>query len=299
MCAEIKKMVLGIDIGGTDTKFGVILEDSLLYQSKIPSNKESVEGILTEICEECKRIQKDYPFERIGIGVPGVVYDGLLTTINLPFDRTPIAEEIEKRLGLPVAVDNDANCAALGEAVCGKGKDYRNVIMVTLGTGVGGGVVVDGNILRGRGGAGELGHIIIQSVDGLPCNCGQFGCWEQYASASALVRQAEAAAKGKPDSLLGKLLKQEGSLNGLLIFKALEQGCPVAETVFDTYLNWLCVGLKSLKMIFDPEIILLAGGITKQGDVLLKPLMEKLGGCVLVEVAKLQNDAGVFGAAHL
>ena len=219
--------------------------------------------------------------------------------MNLPFNKIPIAKEMERRLGLSVAVDNDANCAALGEAICAKGKNYSNVILVTLGTGVGGGVVIDGKILRGSGGAGELGHMIIQSENGLPCNCGKFGCWEQYASVSALIRQGKAAAEENPDSVLGKILKKEGTLNGVQFFNALEKRCPVAEQVFDTYLNWLSIGLKSLKEIFDPEVILLAGGITRQGDALLKSLMKKLDGCVCVEIAKLQNDSGIFGAANL
>lgn len=293
------KVALGIDIGGTDVKFGVVSGGKICYKSKIPSNKESAEKILDEICAECECIMKEYPYEKIGVGAPGVIYNGLLTTDNLPICDMPFGEELEKRLGIPVKVDNDANCALLGEMLYGKGKLYRNMILVTLGTGIGGGIIDDGRIVRGRGGAGELGHIIIQPVNGEPCNCGHSGCWEQYASASALVRQAKTAAEKNPDSILGRFLKKEGALNGELFFNALEQGCVVAESVLDNYLNWFIVGLKSLKKIFDPEIILLAGGITKSGDIFLKPLLEKLNGYVKVEIAKLQNDAGVLGAASL
>ncbi len=182
---------LGIDVGGTDIKFAVIVDDEIVCKSKIPSNRESVEGILDEICAECKRLYQEHPYDRIGVGAPGVIYEGLLTTNNLPFKQTPIEKEIEKRTGLPVKADNDANCAALGEVLGGSGKQYNNALLVTLGTGVGGGgVIVDRKILRGRGGAGELGHMIIQAENGLPCTCGQNGCLEQYASARALVLKA-------------------------------------------------------------------------------------------------------------
>ena len=290
---------LGVDIGGTDVKFAVVADGNIVCKSKIPSNRESVEGILNEICAECKRLYEEHPYDSIGVGAPGVIYDGLLTTNNLPFHNTPIAAEMEKRTGLPVKADNDANCAALGEVLGGSGKEYSNAILITLGTGVGGGVIVDGNILRGRGGAGELGHMVIQSENGLPCTCGRSGCLEQYASAGALIRQATRAAEENPDSLLCKLYRNNGELNGFLFFEAVHANCPVAETVLDQYLNWLSIGIKNFQMIFDPEVILLAGGITKEGETFLKPLTEKLGEGINVKIATLQSDAGVYGAANL
>lgn len=290
---------LGIDIGGTEIKYAVIEGDKIVARKKTSTNLESVEALLDDIAAVCRELYEEHPYEKIGVGAPGVIYDGLLTTVNLPFKKTPIAKELKQRTGLPVSVDNDANCAALGEIVAGSGKDYNNAILVTLGTGIGGGVIVDRKILRGRGGAGELGHMIIQTENGLPCTCGQNGCWEQYGSVRAFVRQATRSAEENPDSLLGKLYQEKGELNGLLIFEAIHSGCPVAEAVFDTYLNWLCVGIRTLKMIFDPEVILLGGGITKEGDGFLNPLMEKLGDGICIKIAKLQNDAGVFGAASL
>lgn len=297
--ANKNKLTLGIDLGGTDVKFGVVSGEKMVYQSKISTNTESAMAILDEICDECKRIYQEYPYEKVGMGVPGVVRDGLLTTDNLPFLDVPVVEEMEKRLGLPVLVDNDANCAALGETLFGKGKGRKNTVLITIGTGIGGGVIIDGKLLRGRGGAGELGDMTIQAENGLPCNCGSFGCWEQYASTSALVRQAKLAAEERPESILGMLYADEEKQNGVTFFLALESGCTVAQKVYDTYLDWLCIGLKSLVKIFDPEVIFLGGGITGQGDVLLKPLMKKMGNCVPVEIAALQNNAGVFGAANL
>ena len=290
---------LGIDIGGTYIKFAVIDGDRMIYKSKIPSNQESAKTLLDEICDECQRIAKEHPYTAIGVGTPGLLYNGLLTTVNLPFNKTPIAKEIQKQTGLPVVVDNDANCAVLGEFLYGSAKKYNNVVLVTLGTGIGGGVIIERKLLRGTSGACELGHITIQAENGLVCTCGEAGCFEQYASVSALVRQATEACAQNPESLLTKLFKENGKLNGKLIFQALNENCPVAKSVFDRYLNWLCVGLRSLKKIFDPDIILLGGGIANEGDALLKPLQEKLGMDVNVKVATLQNDAGVFGAANL
>ena len=296
-CASVA--TLGIDVGGTDVKYAVIADGEIKVRKKCPTNRESVEKLLDEIAAVCRELAEVYPYEKIGVGVPGVVKNGLLTTNNLPFKDTPIAEELEKRTGFSVAVDNDANCAALGEVLYGSGKNYDNAVLVTLGTGIGGGVIVDRKILRGRGGAGELGHLVIEANDGLPCTCGQRGCWEQYGSVGAFTRQAIKAAEENPESFLAELYRREGCLNGKLIFEALEKKCPVAEAVFDTYLDWLSVGLFSLQMIFDPEVILLAGGITKVGDAFLTPLLDKLNGAVPVAIATLQDDAGVFGAASL
>ena len=290
---------LGIDVGGTDVKFAVIDNGKILCRSKIPSNRESVEGILQEICDECKRIACEYPYTKVGVGMPGVIYDGLLTTDNLPFKETPIVEELENRLGLSVSADNDANCAALGEVLYGSGKEYQNAVVLTLGTGIGGGVIINGAIMRGRGGAGELGHMVIQTENGLPCSCGCFGCFEQYASTRALVRQATEAAEEHPDSILGNIYKEQGKLNGKLFFEAIHKNCPVAEAVFDRYLTWLSIGIENLHKIFDPEVFLLAGGVTQVGENFLNPLMAKLGGNVNVKIATLQSDAGVFGAASL
>ncbi len=296
---KIITATLGIDVGGTDVKFAVIDNGEIVCRSKIPSNRESVEGILQEICDECKKIAELHPYGKVGVGVPGVIYDGLLSTDNLPFKDTPIVEEMEKRLGLQVTAENDANCAALGEVRYGGGKAYKNAVVLTLGTGVGGGVIVNGEIVRGRGGAGELGHMVIQAENGLLCACGRKGCLEQYASTRALVRQATEAAKENTDSILGSICKENGELNGKLFFEAIHKNCPVAEAVFDRYLDWLSIGIKNFQMIFDPEVFLLAGGVTKEGDNFLKPLLAKLDGKINVKIAELQSDAGVFGAASL
>lgn len=296
---ENKKVQLGVDLGGTDIKFGVVAGERILYKGKRPTPQTSAEDIMDAIAEECLRLKQAYSFESVGIGVPGWYIGEQLYTDNLPFNGTLFVTEMEKRLGMQVFSDNDANCAALGEVMVGNGQDYKDMVLLTLGTGIGSGIIIDGNIVRGKGAAGELGHLIIDAVNGEACTCGQSGCWERYASASALVRQAEKAAQENPESLLAKIYRENQKMNGKLFFEVLSLGCPVAEGVFDAYLDKLVVGILSIRKALDPEIFLLAGGITAVGDVLLKPLQTKLGDAFNIKISVLQDEAGIFGAAYL
>ena len=200
---------------------------------------------------------------------------------------------------MAVNIDNDANCAALGEIMFGATTDCDNIILVTLGTGVGGGIIMGRQISHGKNSLGELGHIVIQTDNGRPCPCGLNGCWEQYASISALIRDSKQAAEENPDSILASVYKENGKLNGKLIFEAIDAGCEVALKVFDKYLYYLASGINSLVNIFGPDAIVLAGGITNVGDRLLVPLKEKLATDVRIEISSLQNDAGSLGAAML
>jgi len=171
--------------------------------------------------------------------------------------------------------------------------------MITLGTGIGGGIVIDRKIYSGLGDAGEIGHMCIQA-DGILCPCGQRGCWEKYASVSALVEQMQAAAKENKDSLLYQMIQENHEMvDGKLIFSAIKQGCEVAKAVFDKYLDWLTVGIRNVIMIFRPETVVLAGGITTEKELLLKPLIERVASDVPIKISKLQSDAGVVGAALL
>ena len=290
-------MKLGIDIGGTDVKFAVLEDYKIIHKSKIPSTKESAEKLINEICAEASEILEKYPYESIGIGTAGSVIDGLVYAGNLPFKNYLVASEIEKRMCKKTAIDNDANCAAYGEFLGGKG--YNNMVLLTLGTGIGGGIIIDNKLCRGNGCIGEFGHMIVNTKEERICACGERGCWEQYASVSALVRQAEIAAEKNPDSYLASLQKENGKLNGKLIFDALDNACPVAEDVFDKYLDWLAVGIKSIKMILGTDAIILSGGITKQGNKILEPLKDKLNSDINVEISVLGDDAGVYGAANL
>lgn len=290
-------MKLGIDIGGTDVKFAVVDKNKIIYKSKIPSSKESAIKFIEEISTECKLILEKYPYEGVGIGTAGSVINGVVYAGNLPFKHYPVAEEIEKRVGKKTAIDNDANCAAYGEYL--GGRNYKNMVLLTFGTGIGGGIIIDGKLCQGNGCIGEFGHMIVDAKEGLSCPCGEKGCWEQYASVSAFIRQATEASKENPDSYLAKLYSENDKLNGKLIFQALDKKCVIAEKVFDKYLDWITVGIKSIKMALGPDAIILSGGITKQGDKLLTPLKAKLNEDINVEISLLQDDAGVFGAANL
>lgn len=292
---------LGIDIGGMSVKFAVVEGGTVKYQSTIPTEKESGDKFIKEIADECIRIRKDYSFKTIGIGTPGRIKNGYVSAVNIPFNNTPLAKKLGEYIDIPISVDNDANCAALGEAELGVGKKYDNIIMITLGTGIGGGIIIDGEICHGKNSMGEIGHIIVQTENGLPCPCGLNGCWEQYASVTALIKQAEKAALENKDSALYRIYSEnDNKLTGKLIFKAINENCPIAKDVFDKYLDWVAVGIKSLINIFGPDAVILAGGITQQGDKLIKPLKDKVGfNDVVLEISELQSDAGALGAAML
>ncbi len=290
---------LGVDIGGTSIKFAVLHNGDIVYKSKIKT-AETDEGILKDIIEECRRLKKKYNVKAAGIGTPGSFRNGQVFASNLPFNGIPLEKILNERLGIPTVVDNDANCAALGEMVFGGARDCGSIVLITLGTGIGGGVIINRQICRGKGRMGEIGHMIVQMQDGRKCPCGNTGCWERYASSAALIRQAEKAARENAESILSDIYRQNGGhLKGEDIFEALELGCRTAGEVFAAYISSLAAGIESLNNILDPDAFILAGGITAQGDKLLLPLKEKLNAGIRVEISSLQSDAGVLGAAML
>lgn len=291
---------LGVDIGGTKTKFAVVEGRKLVYKSSIPTEKSSDEALISSIAAECRRIAELYPIKAIGVGTPGIIKEGKVNAANLPFKGTPLGARLSELTGAVVSVDNDANCAALGESEFGAGKKYQNIIMVTLGTGIGGGIILDGNIAHGKSGTGEIGHIIIEADGGLPCPCGQHGCFEQYASVSALISQANKAASDTPNSILAEMAKERGKMDGETVFDAYARGCTVAARVLERYAHYLAVGITSLINVFGPDAIVLAGGITERGNVLIPMLRPKIPSTdVNIEISTLKNDAGALGAAML
>ncbi len=293
---------LGIDIGGTFIKFAVLKNGEILFKDSIETNQESDIKLLREIIEKTREIMKDFPVEKIGVGVPGRLEDGIVTSGNLPFKNTPIEKVLKDEfLGIPVTVQNDANCAALGEALFGAGAECENVVMVTLGTGIGGGIILERKIAPGNKRMGEIGHMIVMAKSGRECPCGLSGCWEQYASVTALIRQAtETALLNKQDLLYKKYIDNGEKLNGKLIFEAFDEGSVCAKQVISEYVDWLKVGVESLVKIFAPDSIILAGGITKQGDKLIGELRKRaVTKGTKIEISILQNDAGRLGAAML
>ncbi len=290
---------IGIDLGGTEIKFGVLNDkNDIVYKDSIPTDCSSEEALISSMVDKCEEIRKKFRITGIGIGTPGLIRDGKVTAANVPFNGTNLEKKMASALSLPVCVENDANCAALGEAVLGSGKGAENVVTVTLGTGIGGGVVSGGKLYRGRGSAGEIGHICIE-VDGKECGCGHKGCWEQYASVGALVKQAIKACEEKPESALAKLYEKNNKMSGKIFFEALNSGCDVAKAVFDKYLGYLAAGIIGLIYVFDPDMIVIAGGVTNAGDAFIKPLTERVKAEIPIEIASLKNDAGMAGAAIL
>lgn len=298
--AEYQDARLGIDIGGTETKFAVTDKEKIIYKKSIKTNRDSAEAIVDDIVCEYRDISKRIPVRSVGIGVPGSAVGGYVTTDNLPFDNFPFSEALQSRIGVPIRIENDANCAACGEWHMGIGKKYRNIVTVTIGTGIGGGVIINNRLCSGNGEFAEIGHMVIQAKNGEKCVCGRYGCFERYASVSALIRQASDAAEKNTASRLYKFLKQNNfKLNGKQFFDILDSGCRVCEKVFKEYIKWLLVGLKNIESIYDPDIIILAGGITNQGERILEAINGENMLRVPVKISELAGDAGAVGAAWL
>ena len=312
----MKKYYFGIDIGGTFIKGAIIDEDgAIICKHKIPTDyAKGGDRVVENIGGLCKKLLSDVKMQSsditaIGMGVPGMI-DGkegvVVTTNNLGWKNFPIAQKVKEIMGLPVKISNDANAAALGEMKFGYGGTYKNIIMLTLGTGVGGGVIIDGKIYEGNGGAGaELGHGVIE-MGGEPCTCGRRGCLEAYASATAIIRDTKRAMQAHPDSKLWEIGSLD-AVNGKTSFDYYDTD-KYAKEVVDSYIAHLACGITNMATIFRPEAIVLGGGVCAQGDTLIKPLKKVLdneifgksmGPQVELLTAKLENDAGCLGAAAL
>ncbi len=310
---------IGVDLGGTNIAAAIVSDSGeIIKKGSTPTlSDRNYEAIVADMCQLCKRLideagMKVSDIHSVGIGSPGIPDpdNGVIVYANnLHFKDTPIREEFQKHLNLPVYVENDANVAALGEYESGAGKLYSDFVAVTLGTGVGGGVILNRKIIGGSFHAGaELGHIVIKA-GGVQCTCGRKGCWETYSSATGLIREAKHAADDNPESMLYKMV--EGNLdkmNAKIPFDAAQGGDAIAQGVIDQYVADLASGLVNLINIFQPEIIVLGGGVSAQKDNLLVPLREMMskeiyGGPSMfktkIEVAQLGNDAGIIGAAML
>ena len=308
---------VGIDIGGMSIKAGVVEDGSILCKKTIETQPQasdveivkSIAGLISGLLVE-NNISKD-DIAGVGIGSPGSVYDekGIIRyCCNINFKNTPIVKLLQDFTGIKnIKVSNDANCAALGETVFGAGKGAKNTVMLTLGTGVGTGIVVDGKLLTGNRSAGaEGGHITI-NFGGATCGCGKKGHLEAYASATALMNQIADACKKNPDSLLAKKVEEEG-LSGKVVFDCKEQGDKVAERVVKRYLQYVGIGLVNYANVFYPEVLIIGGGISNQGDNIVKPLQRYVSRNVYgaeynpkikVVAATLKNDAGIVGASCL
>lgn len=311
---------LGIDLGGTNIAVGVVDENNQIVArastKTLTENADQVADAMAETAREALKnaglTLNDVPW--IGMGSPGTVNreTGIIEYANnLPFRNTPMVKMLSERLeGKPVIMENDANAAAYGEYMAGALKGARNAIAITLGTGVGGGVIIEGKIFSGSNFAGaELGHTTIV-VDGRPCTCGRHGCWETYASATGLIKTTKEYMQDAPkDSPLWTLVQGDiDQVNGRTAFDAMRQGDPIGQKIVDEYIHYLSEGIVNMINIFQPDILCIGGGISNERETLLAPVREfvekqqyAMNSSKKTQVcrAELGNDAGIIGAALL
>ncbi|MBE7043116.1 MAG: ROK family protein [Ruminococcaceae bacterium] len=310
-------MYIGIDLGGTNIAAGLINKDGkIIRKDSVKAGAERhYSEIIKDMAELSKKVTLDAGYslediEWVGIGSPGSCdsENGILIYANnLGFFNTPMRAEFQKHFNVPVYLANDADCAAYGEAMAGNAKDVAHSITVTLGTGVGGGIIIDNKIVTGFNCCGgELGHMVI-SIGGEICSCGKHGCWEAYASATALIRQTCKAMEENPDSLMWKEAASLEEVSGRTAFDAAKKGDRAAQQVVDTYLHYVSVGISNIVTIFQPEKVLIGGGISNEGEYILKPIRDyvrshdycKTDKKAEISTAALANDAGIIGAAFL
>jgi glucokinase len=302
-----------VDLGGTKMQVGVLDADSdVKYESRESSTGQTEEQLIDLLVREIDEAREARPgVAAVGLGVPATIdHDRgvAISAVNLPLDDVPIRELVGERTGLPIFVDNDANVAALAEHLYGAARGADNAVMLTIGTGIGGGLILGGEVFRGASGAGaELGHVVI-AMDGLPCqgNCPGRGCVETYASGTALGREGRAAAEREPDSILGRMAADGRTIDGRAVTEAALDGDPTATGVFDLVGTRLGVALASFANIFEPEVFVIGGGVIAAGDLLLEPARRELRARALppmretpVVAAELGPDAGMIGAAAM
>lgn len=317
---------VGIDLGGTAIKLALVsMEGNIVYQSTLPTEaRQGGDSILYRMTDMLGDALKAMSLSQeavkgIGIGTPGFmdIHTGLVhEAVNLGWKQYPLREKLSKLTGLPVFVDNDANCAALGEMWKGAGAGAKDLLCMTLGTGVGGGVILNGQIYHGaKGTAGEIGHMSVKPEQGFRCNCGKLGCLETITSATGIVRlaldaltavQGDDRAKSR-SSRLSVVLKAKGSLEAKDVLDAAREGDLLALEIVDQVAYYLGFALGNYTVLFNPEIIVIGGGVSQAGNVLFQPIRKQyrqfalphLTGDIQIVPAVLGNNAGVIGAAWL
>ena len=300
---------IGVDIGGTNIKTGVVdSSGQILGESSVPTGADRhQEVVLLDILQTVKAAItdaniRDKDIKAVGVGSPGMIdYDRgiVIRNFNLNWENFHIADLMSEALGVPVRLANDADAAALGEVVAGSAKGAKSAMIITLGTGVGSGYVIDEKIFRGC----EWGHMVIE-YDGRKCTCGRKGCFETYCSATGLINSTKQAINEHPDGILASIAKVEGVVSGHTVFDAADKGDEVAEKILDEYLSYLDCGLVNLINGLQPEVVSIGGGIGKQGERLLVPLREKVYAEVFTGIkppkivaCTLGYKAGLIGAA--
>lgn len=308
---------IGIDVGGTNIKAGLVDEaGNILYRTKAPTlAARPSEEIGADIGRLAAKVAADAgvsadAIHSIGIGMPGVCSDArgvVLYTANINFTDFPLRDAVQKEIHLPVHLANDANCAALGEYYMLPERP-ADMVLVTLGTGVGGGLILNGKIYTGFNGiAGEVGHIMLRQ-GGEKCGCGRRGCWEAYASVTALIRQTRRFAEENPDSAVARACGEDFSaLSGKTAFDLAKAGDTSAQRIVDTWIRYVSEGITDMINIFQPKLLLIGGAISHEGDALMGPLRRMVEEDMYksrvpgteIRAAALGNDAGLIGAAFL
>lgn len=305
---------IGIDLGGTNIAAGVVDESQhIVAETSVPTGAErGAEAVVADICRAAELAMAKAGITAahcasIGIGSPGTCDSEagtVLRAYNLGWFNVPVCQMLHDRFGIPVHLSNDANCAALAEIVAGAAVGRRDMILITLGTGVGGGIIIDGKIYAGMRSMGaELGHTLLV-LEGEHCTCGRDGCWEAYASATALIRQGKRAGEQHPESAL----HGRENLTALDVFQAADAGDAAAQAVIDRWCVYVAAGLTDLVNSLAPEMILIGGGISRQGERILAPIRAYVtehcfggreGAIPVIAAAQLGNEAGIIGAAAL
>lgn len=309
---------IGIDIGGTGIQTGVVdKQGNILGKTSIPTRtdlpfseqvSQMAQSVL-QVLEQCGYTVEDV--HSIGLGVPGIAdpATGLVPFCNnLGWRDVPLHDEFRKHIDKPVFIDNDATVAALAESVAGVSAGTHSSVFLTLGTGVGGGIVLHGKVWNGFHGVGsEVGHMILE-LEGVPCNCGNHGCLERYCSATAIIRMARELMPTHPDSLIMTLCQGDtAKINAKMVFDAAREGDEIGVRVFRRYVRYLSQAIANVINFLDPEVVVLGGGVSKAGDMLLDAVREDVPNYLLyktmpysrIELAQLGSDAGIIGAAML
>ena len=316
---------IGIDTGGTNIACGVVDDEcKIIARSSIKTSprekKDNTPPTYEEVLEQIKKAVRSACDEAgiavnsissIGVGCPGICnsQSGVVEySNNLNFVNVPLRSDMEKEFGIKVYLENDANAAAFGEFVAGAAKGSNSAVVITLGTGVGSGIIMDGKIYRGSNFAGgEIGHTVIV-MDGLQCTCGRKGCFEAYSSAVGLVRMTTAASELNPDSLMTRLIREKGKVSARTAYEAMKRGDPVGKAVTDQYIKYLSCGIANVINTFQPDILCIGGGVCNEGDNLLVPLKAATAEQIYsknskknteIVICSLGNDAGIIGAAML
>jgi len=308
------KYYIGVDLGGTNIVAGVVNENYEIIskasvKTNLPRPEQEIAADIIKVSKqavESAGITMDQ-IEWVGMGTPGIANSetGIIEySNNLGFVNTPMVKYLEEGLGKPAFIENDANAAAYGEYVAGAAKGAKNAVCITLGTGVGGGIIIDGKIYCGSNfGGAEIGHTVI-SVDGPQCTCGRKGCFEVYSSATGLIRMTKEAIAENPDSMMAA----EEKISGRTAFDYMRKGDKAAKGVVDKYIKYLAAGITNTINIFQPDVLCIGGGVCNEGDPLLLPMKEIVARenytrnspkNAEIVIAKLGNDAGIIGAAFL